>query len=460
MTGRTGPHRIAIVGGGFTGTMLATHLLRAGDPDLRVTLFEPRGRPGAGEAYRTRCPSHLLNVRAGAMSAFPDVPDDFVRWLDARPDTAGIGPDGFAPRALYGDYVRDRFEAAVAGAAPGSLTLRPATVVDLEPVGAALHLHLSDGTDEVADAVALCLGNAPPGPVPGIAAGTTARPGWIADPWADGAFDGVDRDDPVLVVGTGLSMVDAVLALDDRGHRGPVLALSRRGLLPHGHADRPLPPVPAPDGLAATPGAAALLRRVRSAVREAAARGEDWRRVVDGLRPVTQALWQGADPAERARFLRHLRPVWDVHRHRIAPAAAGRIAGLRASGRLRIAAGRILSLAPGMPGGFELVWRPRGASTPVSGAPRAVVNATGPALALAAHPLFAALARRGLVRADPLGLGIETAAGAAVVGADGRPSDRIVAPGPPDRARAWETTAVPEIRRQVAEVAARLIARR
>jgi uncharacterized NAD(P)/FAD-binding protein YdhS len=463
VTTNGGPFRIAVVGGGFTGTMLATHLLRAGRPDLRVTLIEPRPRLGAGEAYRTRNPAHLLNVRASAMTAFPDIPDDFVRWLDARPEGRGIGPDGFAPRHLYADYLRDRFDAARAAAPAGLLEIRAAAVLDVRTDGATVRLAVADGAEVAAEAVALCLGNAPPVPVPGVAAGAVDRPGWINDPWADDALVAVDRDDPVLVIGTGLSMVDTVLALDDAGHRGPVLALSRRGLHPHPHADRPLPPMSVPDDLAtgpkgAGPAAVGLLRRVRGLVRAAAARGEDWRAVIDGLRPVTQTLWRAASPVERARFLRHLRPFWDVHRHRIAPSAADRLASAEASGRLRIVAGRILSLAPRPGEGFELVWRPRAGGRPERATPRVVVNATGPALPLSAgaHPLLTAMAGRGLVRADALGLGIETAEGCRVVDAAGRPSERLFAPGPPDRGRAWETTAVPEIRRQVADLARRL----
>lgn len=458
VTANGGPFRIAVVGGGFTGTMLATHLLRAVRTDLRVTLIEPRPRLGAGEAYRTRNPAHLLNVRASAMTAFPDVPDDFVRWLDARPEGHGIGPDGFAPRTLYADYVRDRFDAARAGAAAGRIEIRATTVVDVRTDGAIVRLVLADGAEVVADAVALCLGNAPPGPVAGVAAGAADHPGWITDPWADDALAVVGTDDPVLVIGTGLSMVDAVLALDDAGHRGPVLALSRRGLHPRAHAARPGRPVPPPDDLVVGPTAVGLLRRVRGLVRAAAVGGEDWRAVIDGLRPVTQTLWQAASPVERSRFLRHLRPFWDVHRHRIAPSAADRLASAEASGRLRIVAGRILSLAPRPGEGFELVWRPRARGRPESASPRVVVNATGPALALSAgaYPLLTTMAGRGLVRADALGLGIETAEGCRVVDATGVPSARIFAPGPPDRGRAWETTAVPEIRRQVADLARRL----
>jgi uncharacterized NAD(P)/FAD-binding protein YdhS len=452
------PYRIAVVGGGFTGAMLTTHLLRAGRTDLRVTLIEPRPPLGAGLAYRTRNPAHLLNVRASAMTAFPDVPDDFVRWLDARPEGRRIGPDGFAPRHLYADYLRDRLDAARAAAPAGLLEVRAAAVVDARTDGATVRLALADGAEVIADAVALCLGNAPPGPVPGCAAGTVDHPGWITDPWADDALAAVGRDDPVLVIGTGLSMVDAALALDDAGHRGPVLALSRRGLHPRAHADRPLPSTSAPDDLVTSPTAVGLLRRVRGLVRAAALRGEDWRAVIDGLRPVTQALWQAAPPVERARFLRHLRPAWDVHRHRIAPSAADRLAAAEASGRLRIVAGRILSLAPRPGQGFEVVWRPRAGGRPRSAAPRVVVNATGPALPLSAgaHPLLTAMAGHGLVRADALGLGIETAEDCRVVASDGRPSERIFAPGPLDRGRAWETTAVPEIRRQLADLARRL----
>jgi uncharacterized NAD(P)/FAD-binding protein YdhS len=452
------PRRVVVVGAGFAGTMLSAHLVRAvaeRAAGVSVTLLDASGGIGLGEAYRTVNPSHLLNVRARAMSAFPEAPDDFVQWLADRLGADAPGPDDFAPRMLYARYLRDRFDAAMA-LAPGALTRRTGAAVDIVPSAGGLRVWQADGHVLDADAVALCVGNAAAAPVTGTVAATADQPGWIVDPWAPDAFAQVAPTDPVLVLGTGLSMVDAILSLDDVGHRDPILALSRRGLVPTRHADRPEPPLPlagpAPIGWSAS----RLVRHVRAALRDAQARGADWRPIVDGLRPITQDLWQGASLGDRARLLRHLRPIWDVHRHRIAPAAADRLDAIRAQGRLRIAAGRVVSLGPGTPDGFTLVWRPRGADRPQAWTSRIVVNCTGPASALegGAHPLLQAIVRQGLARPDPLGLGIETGDGGAVIDASGRPSDRLFALGPPDRGRAWETTAVPDIRRQVAELAA------
>ena len=102
---RTGGGRIAIIGGGFSGTALAVQLLRrSGGP---VTLIERSGAWGPGLAYGTRCDRHLLNVRAERMSLFPDDPDHFTRWL------AGAGlPADPATLVWDGERVHHRDGAA------------------------------------------------------------------------------------------------------------------------------------------------------------------------------------------------------------------------------------------------------------------------------------------------------------------------------------------------------------
>lgn len=447
------PLRIAIVGAGFTGSLCAVHLLRRLPPGSRVSLLDRTGRFGPGLAYGTANAEHLLNVRAANMSAFPNAPGDFVMWLWRRglPDQPGGGvpPSGhaFVARGVYGRYVSETLEEASTEAERRGVLLEPLgfDVIDLWEDADGVRLRLSGGTVLSADAAVLCVGNFPP-ELP-VAEGTVPdSPRVIRDPWDQAALDRIGAEDAVLVIGTGLTMADMLLALDERGHRGPVVALSRRGLMPTVHA----PTVPGRMDLDAAPRTArGLLRWVRGAVRH----GQDWRAVVDALRPATARIWRALPMAERRRFLRHVRPYWEVHRHRLAPEVDACLRAARASGRLTVRAGRILALdADGH--GVRLTVRNRGGIVDRIDAGW-LINCSGPQAdyARVRDPLVRRLLDRGIVHPDPLGLGLEVDDSLALVGPEG-PSRRLFALGPPTKGAFWEITAVPDIRTQVADFAA------
>lgn len=422
--------------------MLAVNLLRHDGP--RATLIERRPQAGLGVAYSAAHPDHRLNVRAGNMSALPDDPGHFQRWLETHhPEHA----DGFAPRLIYGAYLSELLAESAAGS-NGRLTIVRADATALSITDAGTIVRLDDGTDIAADAVVLATGNLPPHTPQGVDPETLGPDRYAADPWAADVADGLTDDDTVLLLGGGLTMVDVALLLDARGFRGRIIALSRRGLLPRTHGDV----VPAPLAERPLGPMSALLRQVRAAARTAG-----WRAAVDALRPHTQSLWRGTDPADRARFLRHLRPWWDVHRHRLAPQVAERIAALRAEGRLSIVAGRLDAVTP-TGTGVMLDYRPRGSDTIVTGNIRRIVNCTGPLgdIGRTTEPLLRDLCEQGLIRPDPLRIGIDVDPQSAILAADGTASDRLFAIGPMTRGTFWEIVAVPDIRQQVWSVARRL----
>lgn len=437
---------VAIVGGGFSGTMLAVQLLRRGG---RVTLIErePEREPGRGLAFGAADPIHLLNVPAGNMSAWPDDPGHFVRWLEERGVADGAGL--FAPRRLFGAYVREQLEAAAAEA-PGRFRLERRAAAGLKLRVDGVEVRLADGETAAADAAALAFGNLPP-PRSRIFEREGMPQGvYRVDPWAPGVAEGLDPEAPVLVIGTGLTMVDIVLLLEKNGQRGPILALSRRGQVPQAHAPGP-PPAGRRQHAPAT-----ILSRLTQEVR---ARGEalGWRRAVDELRPFAQAMWQGATPAERSRFLRHLRPWWDIHRHRIAPEVAARIQALAERGQLRVAAGKLV--AAGREGDRVAVdWRPRAGDRAERFAAARIINCTGPEvdLARAPEPLLRDLLAQGAIRAGACGLGLDIDRQMRVLDANGAPHERLAAIGPITRGLFWEIVAVPDIRVQVRDLAERL----
>lgn len=433
---------VAIVGGGFSGTLLAVNLLRHDGP--RATLIERRDHTARGVAYSAAHPDHLLNVRAENMSALPDDPDHFVRWLEEhRP---GVG--GFVPRLVYGDYL-DHLLTETMDRAPGRLEVVRAEVEDVSVAPGEVHLSLSGGARLGADSAVLAPGNLPPITPGGIDPAALPDGTYVTDPWHGDILGDLTSDDTLLVLGTGLTMVDIALLAEARGFEGKVVALSRHGLVPRAHA-RGVPATKRSER--PQPTASAMV----AALRDRAAR-VDWRAAVDELRPYTQGLWRAMDVAERQRFLRHLRPWWDVHRHRLAPSVAKQIEAMRDDGRLTILAGKVTAARPDGDR-VRLTYRPRHEDRERILHVRRIVNGTGPQGDLTAtrEPLLVNLRTRGLLRADPLRIGIDVDQESRAVAADGTSSDRLTVIGPMTRGAFWEIVAVPDIRRQAWSVARRL----
>ncbi|TWA67438.1 putative NAD(P)/FAD-binding protein YdhS [Azospirillum baldaniorum] len=463
MSARPSKRRIAIIGAGFTGSVLAAHLMRRADEPTSLHLIERTPSVGAGLAYSTPNAAHLLNVRAYNMSAYPDDPRHFLRWLWAQDggvldDKAGaVPPSGhaFVSRARYGAYIQDVLREAMA-AAPRhvSLTVSQAEAVDIASDARGTRLRLGNGTSLSVDTAVLCVGNFAPSPPPVPAPEVYASSRYVASPWDWPALATIAPDAPVLILGTGLTMVDTVLSLEDQGHRGPIVALSRRGLLPQTHEEtRPFKSFIHPQVMPRT--VLDVMIALKADVRRARETGFDWRSAFDALRPYHHLIWSHLPTEERRRFLRHVRPYWEVHRHRIAPEVAARIAALRANGRLTIRAGRLQTLSL-VPNGVEATVRARGAEGTVwTRTVGAIVNATGTECDFSriAHPLVKALLTRGLARPDPLRLGLDVTVDGALIGEDGQASDRLFALGPVSRPPFWEMTAVPELRNQCAQAA-------
>ena len=434
--------RIVIIGGGFSGTMLAARMAEVGQASV---VIDSTGTPGLGVAYSTPFEGHLLNVRSARMSALAAQPDHFTDWL-ARHSPDQADPEGFAPRRLYGAYIQDRLAAAQA-AHPGVIEVITGRAVTLD--GNAV--VLDDGQVLSGRAVVLATGN----PAPRGAVGRddpVVQTRLIRDPWAPGGLSPIGPEDSIAIIGTGLTMVDIVLGLIGQGWRGDVLAVSRRGLKPRAHTGDPEHLSTAVDDLTSGP----LSRRLNAARSLSHSRG--WHAVMEGLRPLTANLWQQASVAERQAFLRHLRPWWDVHRHRIAPQIAAQIEALIAAGRLIITRGRVLGIERLDPttAGAEL--RDQLVLTYTSSGdfrgPRRrvadwIIDGSGPGHNVTGDPLTGQLIACGQARLDPLGLGLDLDGEGRVVRGDGSVHADLFVLGPPARAAFWETIAVPDIRLRI-----------
>jgi uncharacterized NAD(P)/FAD-binding protein YdhS len=450
---------IAIIGAGFSGTLLSLHLLRQCPPPTRLIFIERNSQFGRGLAYATGNASHILNVPAGRMSAFHDRPNDFLDWLTSQPESVrgGIaGPGTFAPRRLFGAYIRALLNDEIKRSGRERLELVRGDVIGLDQTAHPLVLTLDRNRTVQADMAVLAIGNFPPEPMPIANPGFYDTPFYRSDPWAADAVTDLDPDASVLLVGTGLTTVDAVISLLDQGHRGPIHALSRRGLLRRRHAGVPLP---APEHKPFPTAVNALTRFLREETRRAIAQGSGWQPVIDELRPFTVDVWQAMPLQDRKRFLRHLRPWWDVHRHRMAAQVADRVDAVRASGQLRVVVGRVRDYAI-KDDVVEVHFRPRHQDDLATIAVNRVINCAGPGADYdrIQEPLVRDLLRDGVVRPDPLRLGLDVTGNCALLNRKGAISRRLFAVGPVTKGAFWEMTAVPDIRRQTEKLAEYLAA--
>ncbi|MDB5986205.1 MAG: beta-lactamase domain protein [Nevskia sp.] len=451
---------IAIIGGGFSGSLVAVQLLRRAERPLRIVLIERDDLPGRGIAYRDQPECHLLNVRAEAMSAFADDPDHFLNWLNSHYSPCHpVGITEYLPRRIYGAYVESLIAEAQQHARRGvSLEIRIDEVIGLRLSAEAASLRLRSNSRLRADRVVLACGN--PGPADPPLADTRALGSrrYLGQAWSTPGLYSVSRDEDLLLIGSGLTALDWLASLSDRGHRGRIHVVSRRGLLPQAH--RPVVPQNLSfDPLALPPRVLPLLRQLRREIETQAAAGGDWRSTMDALRPASQKIWQRLPLVEQQRFLRHLRPYWEVHRHRAAPRIVSMVDRLLRSGQMNLQAGRLIALNE-RDGSVDATIRLRADRSLQTLNVQRVINCTGPECDYRRlnHPLIVSLREQGLIEADALGLGLSTDDRGALIDAAAQPSTRLFTLGPPRKGQLWETTAVPEIRVQAQALAQQLLA--
>jgi len=445
---------IAIIGGGFSGAMLAVQLLNKAGGAIDLVLIEPGLSPGRGLAYGTQFDGHLLNVQARGMSAYPDLPDHFVEWAKSN-YSSSTNADDFLPRRLYGQYIVSQLHEASASN-PGQLHSIRDEAVSVSHAGGVARVRLRNGKEITADKVILALGDFPPrhlrvfGEAP-----QSSR--FISNPWSSNRALDENRARSVLLIGTGLTGIDKAVELRARGFKGTIHILSRHGLLPQSH--KAIAPFSPSWGDRFPQTARGLLRLIRLHVKAASALGSDWRSVIDALRPFTHEIWRALPRAERRRFLRHLRTYWEVHRHRIAVQIAEQLAAQIQSGQVHMHAGRITEVRENS-SDVDLTYCDRKSGQTERLRVDLVFNCTGPDADCrrVPSPLLSDLMDKGLARPDELSLGLDVSDDGALLDTQDRPSNFLFALGSLRKGNLWETIAVPEIRGQVAQLAELLIA--
>jgi uncharacterized NAD(P)/FAD-binding protein YdhS len=451
---------VAIVGAGFSGSMVAVHLSRLA-PENRVLLADRKGAFGRGVAYGTEDIRHLLNVPAGKMSAFPDIPGHFAEWLEFRRSifrsmgVDSISPDDFVPRKLYGTYIRDLLDEA--RRTTNRIEILRSQIDDIEPRGEMLHVTAENGETFLARQIVLALGNFPPGDPPLHDGAFHRSPRYLNDPWSPETLQRISDKDDILILGSGLTALDLIVSLDSVKSRGTIHILSRRGHFPQPH--RRCQPQPQWFARRRFPiSARGLVRLVRTEVKTAAAQGIDWRAIIDALRPHTQGIWQSLSLVERKRFMRHIRPIWESHRHRAAPPVLAAKDAMFSSDRLVLHRGHVRRITES---NSDLTVTFFNSSTRCEQTLRVayVINCTGPECNYQKlkSPLVVNLFARGLIHPDPLFLGIKAASDGAAIDYLGRPSTRIFTLGSAAKGMLFETTAVPELRLQAKALAERLL---
>ncbi|MDS7594551.1 FAD/NAD(P)-binding protein [Agrobacterium tumefaciens] len=443
---------VAIVGTGFSAISVTIQLLSSLPSDASIAIVGDDADFGRGTAYRTELPFHRLNVPAGRMSLFPDRPDDFLEWL--REKDIANDPLLFASRGDYGLYLRDRLASLLRSRDQRvRVDFIRAKASSCRPAADdAFSFQLDNGERMEARNVVMCLGLGSAS-LP-VEPDRVSLPNVVNHCWAPGWLSRVKSADRICILGSGLTMIDQVMTLRGKGHRGPIHVLSRRGLAPHPHLNPPLPPVPPylPENVTEI---SALLSALRRQVRD----GTQWRSVMDGLRPQTQTLWQRLSVEQRGRFLRHALAWWNIHRHRIAPEVHKVFAELRDEGTVKIHAGYLRALEP-TEDGIAVEYRRRHTQDLIELEVDWVVNCTGMERAGIGHsPLLQTMKKDSVITLDPLGLGVEVDDNSRLVAPGGRPWSGLFAAGALTAGRFWEITAVPDIRVQAQQIARTISAR-
>lgn len=458
--------KIAIIGGGLSGTLTAIQLLSNASRDTTVYLIEQdRYKMSRGTAYSSQLAFQPLNVPAAAMGIFPEAPDDFFQWLTTHQHryrnqlTIPVHPKDFMPRCVFGDYLNVRLQEAEAGAAKGVKLVRlHGEAMAVKARGSRFVVEISNYDPIPVDKVVLALGNFLPSqlPIPNMGFYSSSR--YIASPWSAKGLYELPADASVLLIGSSLTMVDLVGSLQARGHTGKIYVVSRHGLLPRHHdAGTPrYPRLSLPSGTSLS--VLQLVRFIRSKVKEAEAAGYNWRSVLDALRDEAAAIWQAFSLQEKKHFLRFVRPYWEVHRHRMPASSAAMLQELQAKGQLEVIAASLVDMEDTGEAAVVTIRKRKQAENERLQVDR-VINCTGPQgdFAKIRTPLVEQLLADGMIIPDQLRLGVETLPNGMLLNAKGRPVDGLFTLGPPRRGMLYESTALREIRQQAQALAHELL---
>lgn len=444
--------RITIIGGGASGTLLAVNLLKnGGEFPLEINLVEKAKNVGRGVAYSTADDVHLLNVPAGKMGAFPDDIEHFHKWLTAN--NYEYAPTDFVPRKIYGAYLREVFSDAIAEKNPNTtINLLDDEAIDVFTDEDSALVLLDSGEVLPSHKVVLAFGNFLPPNLPTKTNNYTQSEKYFQNAWNAENLGKIAPTDDVLIIGTGLTAVDNILSFYHKNHQGKIVAVSKHGWFPAVH-EAAKPYECFKDEIAAQNKISGIFKTIRRHCR----RAENWRSVIDVLRPITQETWYRLPASEKQTFMRHLRRVWDISRHRMPPKCAEILAKMQNEGRLEVISGKITDIRSEK-GEFAVKLVYKGAEKYLKAS--AIINCIGSESNFDKldFPLIRSLLEKGEIKPDELALGLDATPEGKIINRENKPSNVISTLGTALKGVLWESTAMPEIRAQAKNLAARLLA--
>lgn len=456
---------IGIIGGGFAGTMCAIQLIRNTTNPIEIQLISDKQTINRGIAYAPYSDKQLLNVVTGKMSAFPEDPTHFLKWVMQLPEYSvydeHLIANSFLPRSLYGDYLENLWQEAIqlANEKECLVTVHFGHVSELEIHENAFTLHLNDQSLFNCDHVIIASGNhVPRNPVQADEAVLT-DPNYFQNPWKKEAVSTVPNQLPVLIIGNGLTMVDTVLGLIENGYKGEIYSISPNGfnMLPHRHIG--LSYTKLVEELTPNLSLRTIVQLVNKHIKSVRQFGVSPEPIIDSLRPHTQQIWQGLSNEERNLFMSRLRHLWGVARHRIPLHTHDRIQQLRLNGKLHIEAGKIMNLRQ-LEGGFEITYRLAKTLTQKKLHVGRIINCTGPETDLNLLPdhYLKTCLQKGQITQDALKLGISANVDTfQLINEAGNSHNNLFAIGSNLKGEFWESTAVNEIRSQALKLAKQLV---
>jgi len=450
---------VAIIGGGFTGTAAALRLCSMSSEKLAVYVVEPRNELGGGLAYGGDDPDHRVNGTHHLLVLFPDDIGHFSRWYDES-GTSTRDPEAeaetgvqFVRRTDVRRYLQETLAQTVAENSHGSEVHHiRSRAIGAERLGHGVRIKLEAGRTLEPDLTILAFGGQCPRPIKVSSAEACSHPGYVGDPFDAEALESVPTDNNVLLIGTGLTSADVLATLSRRGHRGAITAISRRGLLPEPQGappdvaalmqrlSRPVPRFIERHGDKLT--LRATLRALRRDMAKACDAGGDLKGPFDDVRDAAAWLWRGFTTEEKRRFLRHLKPWYDVNRYRMVPQTGATLAAMVASGQLVYRVARLARLDVQNDRLVAHLAERNGKSSAQSF--DTVINCTGPKT-LPDDTFVADLCNSGLARHDTLGFGLDVDNDGRVLDRDGKAQDNLWAFGLLTRGRFGDITAIPQI---------------
>ncbi|SCB30110.1 FAD/NAD(P)-binding protein [Rhizobium lusitanum] len=428
--------RIAVIGRGFSGMMIAIALMKTVRNPFHLQLFDPNSSVSGGQALASGHSSEILNSRVRDLSVSAGDPDDFNEWLCGNAPFRSAVPAAipgfqqiFVPKSIFSDYVYQRFSEAFASRRDVTVQVSGEMVTGLRRLRGSCFLVESEGAANAPfDMVVLATGY-------GIADQESQSGESVNIPTAVRARRLVSRPHTVLL-GSGLRVVDTLLQMRDGGYAGQITIVSRRGFLPQSHTRNNAEPVFPADRMPNQ--LSEIIRFIRRACEDAEANGQSWQSVMNGLRKHARSLWRALPAGQKQRFNRHLRALYDSHRNRLPEALHVRLKQELAEGNTLLRRGHFIRRTP-----TGLTLRPAGQQEIEQLYADEVIDCRCQAPDLDA-PLLRKLIDAGLAVPDELGLGLAVEATGALA-VDGRTTDGIFAIGPLGLGSLPDIDLVPEI---------------